>query len=237
VSENLRVVRFAVIVCLICSALVSTAALGLRDRQEANLLLDIRKNILKSVDLYRPGMPDEEVNRIFEERMVGLVLDRNGKVQEGRRPQDVDREKEPDALLLYQCLDGSGNVVAYTFPIQGQGLWSTVYGYLALEGNLDAVRGITFYKHGETPGLGGEIEQPWFQDQFVGKRILGGSGEIVSVTVAKGSAAAQHADELEHYVDGISGATITSRAVSRMIMESLQAYEPYFGQLRQEVAS
>jgi Na+-transporting NADH:ubiquinone oxidoreductase subunit C len=237
VSENLKVVRFAVIVCLICSALVSTAALGLRDRQEANLLLDIRKNILKSVDLYQPEMADDEVNRIFDERMVGLVLDRDGKVQEGRRPQDVDREKEPDALLLYQCLDGSGGVMAYTFPIQGQGLWSTVYGYLALEGSLDAVRGITFYKHGETPGLGGEIEQPWFQEQFVGKRILGENGEIVSVTVVKGSAAALHASELEHYVDGISGATITSRAVSKMIMDSLQAYEPYFGQLRQEVAS
>lgn len=236
-SENLKVVRFAVIVCLICSALVSTAALGLRDRQEANLLLDIRKNILKSVDLYRAGMPDDEVNRIFDERMVGLVLDRDGNVQEGRRPQDVDRGKEPDALLLYQYRDGSGNVVAYTFPIQGQGLWSTVYGYLALEGDLDAVRGITFYKHGETPGLGGEIEQLWFQEQFVGKRILGDGGDIVSVTVVKGSAAALHAADLEHYVDGISGATITSKAVSVMIRDALQAYEPFFGKLRQEVAS
>lgn len=236
-SENLKVIRFAVIVCLVCSALVSAAALGLRERQEANLLLDIRKNILKSVSLYQPAMADDEVNRLFDERMVGLVLNPDGTVQEGRRPQDVDREKEPEALLLYQCLDESGDVVAYTFPIQGQGLWSTVYGYFALEGDLDHVRGITFYKHGETPGLGGEIEKAWFQDQFVGKEILDRSGEIVSVTVVKGSATTQHASELEHYVDGISGATITSRAVSEMIKDTLQAYEPYFGQIRQEVAS
>ncbi|HMB69462.1 MAG TPA: NADH:ubiquinone reductase (Na(+)-transporting) subunit C [bacterium] len=236
-SENLKVIRFAVIVCLVCSALVSAAALGLRERQEANLLLDIRKNILKSVSLYQPTLADEEVNRLFDERMVGLVLRPDGSVQEGRKPQDVDPDKEPDALLLYQCLDESGNVVAYTFPIQGQGLWSTCYGYFALEGDLDHVRGITFYKHGETPGLGGEIEQSWFQDQFVGKEVRDEKGEIVSVTVVKGSAATQHASELEHYVDGISGATITSKAVSDMIKSSLQEYEPYFGQIRQEVAS
>jgi len=237
VSENLKVVRFAVIVCLICSALVSTAALGLRERQEANLLLDIRKNILKSVSLYQPEMADTQVNSLFDNRMVGLVLDRDGNVQEGRQPQDVDLEKEPDLLLLYQCLDESGNVVAYTFAIQGQGLWSTVYGYFALAGDLDHVQGITFYKHGETPGLGGEIEKPWFQEQFAGKEIRNAEGEIVSVSVVKGSAAAQHPSDLEHYVDGISGATITSRAVSKMIKDTLQAYEPYFGQLRQEVAS
>jgi Na+-transporting NADH:ubiquinone oxidoreductase subunit C len=237
VSENLKVVRFAVIVCLICSVLVSTAALGLRERQQANLLLDIRKNILKSVDLYQAGMPDDQVNRTFDERMVGLVLDREGRVQEGRQPQDVDLDKEPGVLLLYQCRDESGNVIAYTFPIQGQGLWSTVYGYFALEGNLDAVRGITFYKHGETPGLGGEIETDWFQEQFVGKRVRGPDGDIAPVRVAKGHAADRHADEIEHWVDGISGATITSTAVSKMIEDAPEAYEPYFGTLHQEVAS
>lgn len=236
-SDSLKVVRFAVIVCLVCSVMVSAAALGLRDRQEANLLLDIRKNILKSVDLYDGTMAADAVNATFEQRMVGLVLNGEGRVLEGREPQDVDREKEPDLLLLYQCIDEGGRVVAYTFPIQGQGLWSTVYGYLALDADLDTVRGITFYKHGETPGLGGEVEKPWFQEQFVGKKILDDQGTIVSVSVVKGSAAALHPNDLEHYVDGISGATITSKAVSKMIEDTLHAYEPYFGRLRQEVTS
>lgn len=235
-SENMRVLRFAVIVCLVCSALVSAAALGLRDRQEANLRLDIRKNILKAVGLYEAGESADAVNAHFDERMVGVVLNPDGSVVEGRTPEDVDPDREPDLLLLYQCVE-DGNVVAYAFPIQGQGLWSTVYGYLALEGDLATVKGITFYKQGETPGLGAEVEKPWFQDQFVGKRILGDGGEIVSVTVVKGGAAVKHPDDLEHYVDGISGASITSRAVSKMLLDGLNAYEPYFGKLRKGGAS
>jgi Na+-transporting NADH:ubiquinone oxidoreductase subunit C len=234
VSENLRVLRFAVVVCLVCSALVSTAALGLRSRQEANLRLDIRKNILKSVDLFEPGLPADDVNRIFEERMLGLVVNRDGRVVEGRSPEDVDPEAEPDLLPIYECTDGE-DVVAYTFPIQGKGLWSTVYGYFALEADLDTVRGITFYKHGETPGLGGEIEKPWFQDQFVGKRIRQ-DGEVVSVGVVKGSAEDQHPAELEHYVDGISGATITSKAVGAMLKKGIESYEPFFETIRGETS-
>ena len=162
-SENLRVIRFAIIVCLICSLMVSAAAVGLRDRQEANLLLDKRKNILKAVGLLTPGMTESAVNQTYDDSIVGLVINPDGTVVEGRDPADVDPEKEPDLMFVYERVD-DGNVTAYTIPVSGKGLWSTLYGYLALDSDLNTVKGLTFYQHGETPGLGGEIEKPWFQE-------------------------------------------------------------------------
>jgi len=238
VSENLRVIRFAVIVCLACSLLVSAAAIGLRDRQQANLQLDIQKNILKSVGLFDPDQSRDEIQQTFADHMTGLVLSADGTPVEGREPTDVDPEREPDLLPLYECRQ-DGEVTSYTFPVVGKGLWSTMYGYFALEADLNTVRGITFYAHGETPGLGGEIEKDWFQQNFVGKKILSDDGEIRSVSTVKGKAADLHPDpaELRHYVDGISGATITARGVSEMLLKTLTAYEPYFRQIRPETST
>ncbi|GJM44047.1 MAG: Na(+)-translocating NADH-quinone reductase subunit C [Gemmatimonadota bacterium] len=231
--SDFRVIRFAIIVCLACSVVLSAAAIGLRDRQDANLIFDQRRNILKSVGLFEDGMGEAEVNAIYGERMVGLVLRPDGTVLEGRVPSDIDEAKESELLALYQRLD-DGKVGAYSFPVSGKGLWSTLYGYFALEADLNTVAGITFYQHGETPGLGGEIDKPWFQHNFVGKKILDEAGDVVSVTVVKGTAADQHSDpkDLSHYVDGISGATITSRGVTKLVKMGLERYEPYFGTLR-----
>jgi Na+-transporting NADH:ubiquinone oxidoreductase subunit C len=230
--SDFRVFRFAIIICLACSLLVSGAAIGLRDRQEANLVLDMRKNILKSVGLMEPDLTQDQVNSIYDQRIVGLVLREDGSVVEGRNPSDVDPAREPELMTVFQRVD-DGEVTAYTLPIEGKGLWSTLYGYLALDADLDTVRGITFYKHGETPGLGGEIEKDWFQENFVGKKIREGD-EIVSVTVVKGHAADKYPDpeQLEHHVDGISGATITSQGVTRMLKSGLERYQPYFERVR-----
>jgi Na+-transporting NADH:ubiquinone oxidoreductase subunit C len=228
---DLRAVRFAIIVCLSCSIFVSGAALGLRDRQEANKALDMRRNILKSVGLLDESVTREQIGPLFEERMRGSVLTPDGRVVENRTPEDVDPEKEPELLFLYERIENE-ETVAYTFPISGKGLWSTLYGYFALEADLVTVRGITFYQHGETPGLGGEIEKPWFQSNFVGKKILDATGALRSVTVVKGAAKNKYPDELEHYVDGISGATITADAVTVLLKADLERYEPYFAKLR-----
>lgn len=230
-SENAKVLRFAIIVCLVCSVLVSGAALGLRDRQEANLRVDMQKNILKSVGLVDPTFTPEQIVSTYEKRITGIVLTPDGTVIEGRKPDDVDPEKEPELLRLYERVD-DGNVVAYAFPIVGKGLWSTLYGYFALEGDLNTVKGITFYQQGETPGLGAEIEKPWFQENFVGKKILASDGTIASVKVVKGKAADVHPDDTEHYVDGISGATITSKGVTEMVARTIREYEPYFAKIR-----
>ena len=100
--------------------------------------------------------------------------------------------------------------------------------HLALEPDLNTVRGITFYKHKETPGLGGEVEKKWFQDNFVGKKILNNNGELVSVKVVKGKAKELlSGDNLNHGVDGISGATITCRGVTEFLKNDLHRYKQY----------
>ena len=98
----------------------------------------------------------------------------------------------------------------YVLPISGKGLWSTLYGFLALEGDANTVRGITFYQHGETPGLGGEVDNPQWQAAWKGKTILDDKGGLVSVTVKKAKIDPSIPAEKHHYVDGLSGATITS---------------------------
>ena len=228
---DFKVLRFAILVCLACSLLVSGAAIGLRDRQVANQILDMRKNILKSVDLYEEGLQADDVNRVFNEQMKGVVLTSAGEVVEGRTPEDVDVEKEPDLLFLYQRLD-EGEVVAYTFPISGKGLWSTIYGYFALEADLNTVKGITFYQHGETPGLGGEIEKSWFTASYVGKKILGPGGTVMSIMTVKGKAKDRYPDDLDHYVDGVSGATITCDGLSKFLKTDIERYEAYFARIR-----
>ena len=229
---DLRILRFAIIVCLGCSLLVSGAAIGLRERQEANRRLDMRKNILKSVGLLEEGLTDEGVNEAFVARMKGVVLTSAGEILAGRTPDDVDPDAEPDLLFFYEHVEGD-EIVAYTLPISGKGLWSTIYGYVALEPDLNTVKGLTFYQHGETPGLGGEIEKAWFTESFVGKKILSPDGEVVSVSVVKGKATDRHSGaELDHYVDGISGATITGNGVTQFLKADLERYEPYFRRVR-----
>ena len=146
---------------------------------------------------------------------------------EARKPKK-DRELVP----LYQGVDENGKLIAWCIPIEGYGLWSTLYGFLALEADLRTVRGITFYKHGETPGLGGEVDNPAWQAQWQGKQILDENGRLVGIKVKKGPVDPKVAFERKHMVDGLSGATITSNGVTRFIAEDLALYEPYFKKMR-----
>ena len=117
---------------------------------------------------------------------------------------------------------------AIIIPISGKGLWSTLYGYFALDLDLETVKGITFYKHGETPGLGAEVEKSWFQNNFIGKRFVDDEGNLVGIRIVKGKA-----DPNSQYeVDGISGATITSKGLESFLVDDLKKYEPFFQKIR-----
>ena len=108
-------------------------------------------------------------------------------------------------------------------------MWSTLYGYIALEKDFNTVKGITFYQHGETPGLGGEVDKLWFQENFIGKKIYDVNDKFVSIEVVKGKVSDIYSgNKANHAVDGISGATITSRGVSDFIKSDLSRYVNYF---------
>ena len=128
--------------------------------------------------------------------------------------------------------DAGGEPSAYAIPVFGKGLWSTLYGYLALEADLETVKGMTFYAHKETPGLGAEIETAWFQNNFKDKKIYD-AGELRPIQVVKGLVEDRiAADDRDYYVDGISGATVTGRGVSNLLETKVALYEPFFRRVR-----
>jgi Na+-transporting NADH:ubiquinone oxidoreductase subunit C len=226
---------FAAIVTVVCSVLLTAAATLLKSRQQENMAFDMQRNILNSVGI---GTTDgkvlsrAEVLKLYDEYISSMVIDLQGNIMPEKRVEDLNPKKDIDLLPLYNFQKDS-ILIAYIIPISGKGLWSTIYGYLALEADAITVRGITFYKHGETPGLGGEIEKDWFKNSFIGKKIISPEGGLVSITVVKGKVKDKIPEEEQyHFVDGISGSTLTGDGLTHFLKENLLMYDPFFQKIR-----
>ncbi len=234
--NNLYTFKFITIITLVASFLLALASTQLKELQEFNVELDKKKNILKCVGKDVSLMNADEIIEEYQSNISNIVLNPKGGIVSNVSSDNLESVQNKTTGQLNYFLDNieylpaykSSNPEAFIIPISGKGLWSTLYGYLALEKDLNTVKGLTFYKHGETPGLGGEVEKKWFQNNFVGKKIFDQTGQLVSVKVVKGKANDVLAGEaLNHGVDGISGATITSRGVSDFLKRDLLRYEPY----------
>ncbi|MCF6237913.1 MAG: NADH:ubiquinone reductase (Na(+)-transporting) subunit C [Candidatus Marinimicrobia bacterium] len=226
---------FAAAVTMVCSILLASAATLLKERQDQNIEFDIKYNILSVLELIESkDVEAEKIFALYDNSVKTFVVDLDGKLVAGRKAEDVDPKAEPDLLPVYARQDGD-EITAYCIPTQGKALWSTVKGYIALEKDLNTIKGITFYSHGETPGLGGEIDKKWFTDAFKGKKILNTDGQIVSVQIIKGKMRSGEKDP-QHKVDGISGATLTGNGLNEFIKATLEKYEPYFKTVRREVS-
>ncbi len=222
---------FAAAITMVCSVLLASAATLLKDRQDLNVQLDIKYNILSVLGLVEShDVAPEELLKIYDKSVKAFVVDLDGNLVSGRKAEKINPKEDPDLLPVY-TREENGAVTAYCLPTQGKALWSTVKGYISLENDLNTVKGITFYSHGETPGLGGEIEKEWFTANFKGKKILDNSGEIVSVQIVKGKMRDAEKDA-EHKVDGISGATLTGKGITHFLKTTLEKYEPYFEKVR-----
>lgn len=226
---------FAIIVCVVSAVMLATFSEGLRKQKELNEELDVKKNILKAVALREPLSPKmkgRDVLKVYESKIEELVIDAQGNVVAGKTPKDLTgKDKNLFPLYLYK---EDGQVMAYAFPILGQGLWSTLYGYLAVESDATTIRGITFYKHGETPGLGGEIEKEWFQNNFKGKTIYSvKEHKLTPVVVVKGKAVVLvSGEELNYHVDGITAATLTGQGVTALLDRWIKIYDVYLSKIR-----
>lgn len=233
-ESHLYTFGFALVICVACSFFLAAVSEGLKSRKELNRVQDVKKNILKAVALKNP-LPSRsgprEVLHVFRERIEEAVIDAQGRFIAGKKPDAIQEGEEAYPLYIYR---EQGAVVAYAFPVDGKGLWSTIYGYLAIEADGQTVRGVTFYKHGETPGLGAEIEKDWFQDNFKGKKIWDAAArDRVPLTVAKGRVKDNiPAGRQSFYVDGISGATMTCQGVSDILDRWLKVYEPFLKTIR-----
>jgi Na+-transporting NADH:ubiquinone oxidoreductase subunit C len=229
-------VIFTVVLCVFFSVIVSAVAVALKDRQVENARLDKIKNVLSVAGLMEPGqkMSREEINQVFEERIEARVVNlASGQQVEGVDPLGYDPRKAakdpstsqqaprnrakvrriPNDEVIFLLKDGEA-IEGIILPIHGYGLWSTLYGFLALDADAVTIRGITYYSHGETAGLGGEVDNPRWKALWPGRKAFDDSGDV-AIHVIKGHTGPPEEDPYE--VDGLSGATITSNGVTNML--------------------
>ena len=250
------IIMFATLVCVVCAVMVSSANVGLKDRQLENQALDKQLNILMASGLATPGeeLDRAEIQRRFETVKPVVVDLQTSQVVEDA-PINVDTFSEAKAAgspdlgyaapqngagisrvskyqVVYHVLDEDGGVRMVVIPIKGYGLWSTLYGFLALDADTTTIRGITYFQHGETPGLGGEVDNPRWKALWSGRKAYDENWEP-AISVIKGQAGPASSDP--HRVDGLSGATLTSNGVSNMMKFWLgeQGWGPYLKAFRE----
>ena len=225
-SDQIKSIAFTALVAVVCSLLLTGAATGLKDRKLRNIAVDRQKNILKAVGLVAPAekVAVEQIEQRYEKNIRCYTMDGAGRI--------VADDSEPDGLPVCFYVK-SGQPKAYILPIDSRGLWGKIYGYMAIEDDGKTVAGFSVYSHNETPGLGGEIEKPWFQKNFIGKRIVDASGDLAAVGIAKGNVSEVVAvDQQANFVDGISGATLTGKYLTGGLKDVLTEYEMLSKQFR-----
>ena len=256
------ILGFCAAICLVCSVIVSGSAVGLKDKQEVNKILDRQKKVLSVAGLMKEGeeLPPQEIQDRFQKRIRAIVVDlKTGKVDEEatKNVASYDQQKAkkdpaqseaapknfagvarvPHKGLVYQVSKadmaegGQGfSLDQYIFPVEGKGLWSTLYGYVAMAPDCNEIKGLTFYQHAETPGLGGEVDNPKWKAKWPGKLAFGPAGsdpkswKKVKIAVLKTGG-----DGKPHAVDSLSGATITANGVTYLLQFWLgdEGFGPY----------
>jgi len=222
---------FSSILVVMVAVLLAAASIVLGPYQAKNVRLEKMQNILSSIGIKTNR---EEAEKLFNQYIKEqLVLNSKGEpVAEKISAFDIDLKKELDKartgntdkqLFPLFVIDKDGKLY-YVIPVRGKGLWGPIWGYIALEGDINTVYGASFGHKSETPGLGAEIDTEEFQKQFKGKKIFDQSGNFVSVHLIKGGAAPEDL----HGVDAVSGGTITSNGVSEMLQRTISSYLPYF---------
>ncbi len=268
----------AVALCLVCSVFVSGSAVSLRAKQNENKALDKQRNIVSVAGLDQPGKTTAEIFKAhIEARVVDLDSGRftdevdaasydqrkasKDPAQSRALTKDVDiasiKRRERYATV-YLTRNAGGDIDRIILPVRGYGLWSTLWGFLALEGDGNTVIGLSFYEHAETPGLGGEVDNPAWKAQWKGKKVYPAAGadpamssatwrprkgaasidDTPAIRLAKGGADPNAADAV-HKVDSLSGATLTSRGITSLLHYWLgeQGFSPFLKNLREGRAS
>jgi Na+-transporting NADH:ubiquinone oxidoreductase subunit C len=231
-ENNVYTIGYAVVMTLIVAVSLAFVSTSWKEKQDFNQQLATKMDILKAVGL--ADVEKAEAASLFDDRIESLVLSSDMKLVEGGVPAvDIDMFKETKLdpkeqrypLYVYRH-DGQ---TRYIIPMYGNGLWDKIWGYVALKEDMATIAGISMDHKAETPGLGAEIKDnpKDYNEPFVGKSIYNADGQYVSVAMKKGKL-----DDPDHQIDGITGATITSDGVNEMLYQDIQAYLPYFNQLK-----
>ncbi len=236
-----KTVGIVVAVCLACSIVVSTAAVGLRSQQNANALLDKQTNILQAAGMLDAGATANQIREKYtnfvEQRFVDLATgdyverDQDYDMYKAARDPEQSIRPQPDSAgilrranvaSVYLIKDDAGDVSRIILPVHGSGLWNLMYAFLALDADGNTVRELIYYDHKETPGLGGEIQNPQWQQLWDGKRLFQNGEVAIQVKKAAGT-------ENPYAVDALSGATLTSNGVQASLQYWLgdEGFGPY----------
>ena len=254
-----KTVMVALGVCLVCSILVSAAAVSLSSIQAENKKLDRLRNILMAADLYEN---DQNIEAIYNQKIETEIVDlETGQPIKDSEKDDVlnvdafdirkvssdpqysqaipsDKDiagiKRKPKYMPVSFVRENGELKKVILPVHGKGLWATMYGFIALNSDLETVEGFTYYEHGETPGLGGEVDNPRWKASWKGKKALNETGAVI-IEVIKGTVSPSSPDA-NHQIDGLAGATITTRGVDHTLEFWLgdQGYGSLLDNLRKE---
>ena len=250
-DSRAKTIAVATTLCLVCSVVVSTAAVGLKSKQEANKALDKKRNILQIAGMLREDKSVDEIFKEIEPRVVNLDT---GEFVDDVDPAAYDQRKAAKDLSASTALEKKSDIASIRrranlatvylvrdaemiktiiLPMHGYGLWSTMYGFMALEGDAQTITGFGFYEQAETPGLGGEVDNPNWKAMWTGKKAYNDNGEV-AIQVIKG-VVGEATPEPQHKVDGLAGATLTSRGVSNLLKYWLgeQGFKPFLNKLGQ----
>ena len=227
-----KTVKVALALCIVCSVIVSAAAVLLKDAQVLNAELDKNRNILLVADMLEEGVPLEQQLQKVQARLVDL---RTGRFTDDEDADSFDQRSSAKDPALSEALSGDrdtakirrrehyavvyvveneGEIEKVVLPIHGYGLWSTLYGFIALGEDVNTVVGLGFYEHKETPGLGGEVDNPRWKALWPGKQVFN-DGQL-AIEVIKGTVDNNRPGAVNQ-VDGIAGATLTARGVNNLL--------------------
>lgn len=245
-----KTVAVALALCLVCAVLVSLATVALRPLQSYNKALDMKKNILDVAGLLEP---DTDIDQAFKQRIEAKLVDlATGEYVDGDVDEYDQRKAAKDPALneaipadkdiasirvkakvakVFLVKDGD-QLQSIILPVNGYGLWSTMYGFLALEADAQTVQSINLYDQGETPGLGGEVVNPNWRALWKGKKVYGENGDV-ALALVKGTVDTDRSDAV-YKVDGLAGATLTSRGVSNLIQYWMgeEGFAAYLNKIR-----
>lgn len=227
-NKNSYTLIYAAVMVIIVALMLAFVSGALREKQDANVKLDKKKQILKSLNVDLEG---QDAAALYDKYIVGgLVLNSKAEVLSTSKDEafDIDVVKElskklEDRKLPVYVANVDGQT-KYIVTLKGTGLWGPIWGYIALNEDKNTVYGTYFSHASETPGLGANIAETPFQKQFIGKHILNSQNEFVSIAVMK----AGHMAEGQDQVDAISGGTITSKAVEKMLRDCLSQYDEFY---------
>ncbi len=243
-DKNLYTIIFAIVMVVVVGSLLAFTAQSLKGTISKNKRLEKEQNILYAMGVNDNNessaifIPADKVGDYFTKYITKQVVIKNGTATENKDAYLIDIKKEiattkdhPSDRRLPLFIGTKDGKTFYIAPVYGKGLWDSIWGYIAMDENM-VVQGVYFDHKGETPGLGANIKERFFMDDFAGEHLLNSSDQFEGITVSKTNADPTNKDKTDNEVDAIAGATITSNGVTAMLKNDLRLYVPYFKTLK-----